>query len=59
MGFRAVGRSVKDSVVFLVDDLLFSLPSRVTRADSGCWRTLRLTCELEVILMLVGCFEAS
>lgn len=58
MGFRAVGRSVKDSVAFLlvVDNILFSLPSRVTRADSGCWRTLRLTCELEVILMLVGCF---
>jgi hypothetical protein len=57
MGFRAVGRSVKDPVAFVgVDDVLFSLPSRVTRADSGCWRTLRLTCELEVILMLVGCF---
>lgn len=30
-------------------DLLFSLPSRVTRADCGCWRTLRVTYELGVI----------
>lgn len=34
-----------------VDDILFSLPSRVTRADCGCWRTLRLTCELGVIFI--------
>jgi hypothetical protein len=57
MGFRAVGGQSKVlSLSLRVGNVLFSLPSRVTRADSGCWRTLRLTCELEVILMLVGCF---